>query len=149
MKDTLLNTIIDEYATVEAFASLLFYEQKALTAVSPLELLPPIVEKKSAMAEKLAMLERTREAQLRERGLPGGKHGMNLAAAGDARLTEHWGALQKAAERARRLNADNGLMIRTRMEYNRRILGVLRGTQEKTGSSFYGPDGRMPAFGGL
>ncbi|HEY3598457.1 MAG TPA: flagellar protein FlgN [Paraburkholderia sp.] len=147
MKDALLDTIIDEYATVEAFASLLFYEQKALAAVSPLELLPPIVEKKSAMADKLAMLERNREAQLSSLGLPAGKRGMDLAAASDTRLNEHWSALQKSAERARRLNADNGLMIRTRMEYNRRILGVLRGTSEK--STTYGPDGRMPAFGGL
>jgi flagellar biosynthesis protein FlgN len=148
MKDALLATIIDEYATVEAFASLLFYEQKALTAVSPLELLPPIVEQKTELADKLSILERTRETQLRELGLPGGKHGMDLAAAGDARLTEHWGALQKSAERARRLNADNGLMIRTRMEYNRRILSVLRRAPEKT-TPFYGPDGRIPAFSGI
>jgi flagellar biosynthesis protein FlgN len=148
MKDALLDTILDEYATVEAFASLLAFEQKALTAVSPLETLPPIVEQKAAMAEKLAMLERTREAQLQARGLPGGTHGMALAVARDGRLNEHWGALQKSADRARRLNADNGLMIRTRMEYNRRILTVLRGTPEKA-SSFYGPDGRIPAFSGL
>src|ERR1700751_4534829 len=112
MKDALLATIIDEYAAVEAFASLLFYEQKALTAVSPAEQLTPIVEQKTELADKLAMLERTREAQLRSLGLPGGKHGMDLAAAGDTRLSDHWGALQKSAERARRLNADNGLMIR-------------------------------------
>jgi flagellar biosynthesis protein FlgN len=148
MKDALLDTIIDEYATVEAFASLLAFEQKALTAVSPIDTLPPIVEQKTAMAEKLAMLERTREAQLQARGLPGGRHGMDIAAAKDTRLNEHWGALKKSAERASRLNADNGLMIRTRMDYNRRILAVLRGTPEKA-VSFYGPDGRIPAFSGL
>jgi flagella synthesis protein FlgN len=31
MKDDLLSTLIDEHATVEAFASLLAYEQKALS----------------------------------------------------------------------------------------------------------------------
>ncbi|HVE05683.1 MAG TPA: flagellar protein FlgN [Paraburkholderia sp.] len=147
MKDALLDTILDEYATVEAFASLLAFEQKALSAVSPLETLPPIIEQKMAMADKLAMLERTREAQLQARGLPSGKHGMAIAVAKDARLGEHWGALQKSAERARRLNADNGLMISTRMEYNRRILSSLRGTADKATPSFYGPDGRIPAFG--
>jgi flagella synthesis protein FlgN len=145
MKDALLDTIIDEYATVEAFASLLVYEQQALSTAWPGEVLAPIVEQKSAMAEKLAMLETTRDAQLRGRGLPAGKRGMDLAAARDSRLNEHWGALQKSAERARRLNFDNGLMIRTRMEYNRRIIAVLRGTPEKK-AAFYGPDGKVPSY---
>jgi len=148
MKDALLETIIDEYATVEAFASLLAVEQKALTTAYPGEILKPIVEQKTSMADKLAMLERTREGHLRERGLPAGKRGMDLAAAKDARLNEQWSLLQKSAERARRLNFNNGLMIRTRMDYNRRILAVLRGTPEKA-SSFYGPDGKVPMYSGL
>jgi flagellar biosynthesis protein FlgN len=148
MKDALLDTIIDEYATVEAFASLLAVEQKALTTAYPGEILKPIVEQKSSMADKLAMLERTREGHLRERGLPAGKRGMDLAAANAARLYEQWRLLQKSAERARKLNFNNGLMIRTRMDYNRRILAVLRGTPEKA-SSFYGPDGKVPMYSGL
>ena len=40
MKDALLATLIEEYSTVEAFASILTLESKALTALSPLELLP-------------------------------------------------------------------------------------------------------------
>ena len=36
MKDALLSTVIDEYSTVEAFASVLALEEKALTAVEPL-----------------------------------------------------------------------------------------------------------------
>ncbi|CAB3761017.1 flagella synthesis protein FlgN [Paraburkholderia humisilvae] len=148
MKDALLDTIIDEYATVEAFASLLVYEQQALSTAWPGEVLKPIVEQKTSMADKLSMLERTRDAQLRERGLPAGKRGMDLAAAKDARLNEHWSALQKSAERARMLNFNNGLMIRTRMDYNRRILAVLRGTPEKA-ASFYGPDGKVPSHYGV
>ncbi|APR37300.1 flagella synthesis protein FlgN [Paraburkholderia sp. SOS3] len=148
MKDALLDTIIDEYATVEAFASLLAVEQKALTTAYPGEVLKPIVEQKTSMADKLAMLERARESHLRERGLPAGKRGMDLAAAEDARLNEQWGLLQKSAERARKLNFNNGLMIRTRMDYNRRILAVLRGTPEKA-STFYGPDGKVPMYSGL
>ncbi|MFC0402597.1 flagella synthesis protein FlgN [Paraburkholderia rhizosphaerae] len=148
MKDALLDTIIDEYATVEAFASLLVCEQQALSTAWPGEVLKPIVEQKSSMADKLTMLERTRDAQLRERGLPAGKRGMDLAAAKDPRLSEHWSLLQKSAERARTLNFNNGLMIRTRMDYNRRILAVLRGTPEKA-TTFYGPDGKVPSHYGV
>jgi flagellar biosynthesis protein FlgN len=148
MKDALLDTVIDEYATVEAFASLLTVEQKALATAYPGEMLKPIIEQKTAMVDKLTMLERTREAHLRDRGLPAGKRGMDLAAAGDSRLNENWSALKKSAERARKLNFTNGLMIHTRMEYNRRILTVLRGLPEKA-TSFYGPDGKVPAYSGL
>jgi flagella synthesis protein FlgN len=144
MKDALLDTIIDEYATVEAFASLLLYEQQALSTAWPGEVLKPIIEQKISMTDNLELFERTREAQLRERGLPGGKRGMDLAAAKDARLSEHWDALQKSAQRAGRLNFNNGLMVRTRMDFNRRILAVMRGTPEKA-VTFYGPDGKVPS----
>ena len=46
MKDALLATLIEEYSAVEAFASVLTLETKALTALSPLEHLPSVVEKK-------------------------------------------------------------------------------------------------------
>jgi flagellar biosynthesis protein FlgN len=141
MKDALLATVIDEYATVEAFASLLAYEEKALAAVSPLESLPAIVETKTELTEQLASLERTRDAQLRELGFPPGRKGIELAAAADARLAEHWKLLQAVVERARRANTNNGVMIRIRMNYNQSALAILRGATEK--ASVYGPDGRM------
>lgn len=42
MRDELLATVNDEHATVEAFASLLAYEEKALTTPEPLAMLPGI-----------------------------------------------------------------------------------------------------------
>ena len=98
MKDALLSTVIDEYSTVEAFASVLALEEKALTAVEPLETLPPIVEKKTELVGKLSTLEQLRDAQLAELGYPAGWPGMELAADGDARLAAQWSLLQKAAE---------------------------------------------------
>jgi flagella synthesis protein FlgN len=146
MKDILLKTVIEEHATLEAFASLLVYEEKALAAVSPLETLPAIVEQKTELTTKLATLEKQRDDQLREMGLPGGWRGMELAGADDTRLANQWKLLQDVVERARRANMRNGMMIRVRMNYNEKALAVLRGGSPRGGAaSVYGPDGRMAA----
>ena len=143
MRDALLATVTEEHATLEAFASLLMYEEKALAAVSPLETLPGIVEKKTDLTDKLASLEKTRDAQLLAMGLPAGWKGMELAIADDARLAKQWKLLQAVVERARRANATNGLMIRVRMNYNQNALSILRGAASRGAASVYGPDGRM------
>ena len=144
MKDALLATLIEEYSAVEAFASILTLETKALTALSPLELLPPIVEKKTELIGLLAKLESARDAQLAELGFPAGWPGMELAASTDARLAAQWSLLQNAADRARRSNTSNGELIRVRMDYNQRALTALQvAVPQKAG--FYGPDGRIPA----
>ncbi|MGH8777788.1 flagella synthesis protein FlgN [Paraburkholderia sp.] len=145
MKDALLATLIDEHASVEIFASVLVLEEQALTVAHPLELLPPIVEKKTELIEQLAALEQVRDARLAEKGFPGGKQGMTLAAAADARIAAQWSLLQQAAQRAWNQNTTNGVLIRTRMDYNRRALEVLQVMPQTNG--FYGPDGRIPVYG--
>jgi len=130
MKDTLLTTVIDEYTTIEEFASVLVVEQKALTQVG-----------------KLATLEKIRDAQLAEMGFPGGWSGIELAAGRDPKLAAQWTLLQQSVERAHRSNKTNGVLIRTRMDYNQRALDVLQVRPPKP--SFYGPDGRVPGFGAL
>jgi flagellar biosynthesis protein FlgN len=144
MKDALLATLIEEYSAVETFASILTLETKALTAVSPLELLPPIVEQKTELIGVLARLEVARDAQLAALGFPAGWAGMELAASTDARIAEQWALLQKAADRARRTNTNNGELIRVRMEYNQRALRALRVVVPQK-PNFYGPDGRISA----
>jgi flagella synthesis protein FlgN len=111
MREELLATVNDEHATVEAFASLLAYEEKALTTPQPLDMLPGIVEKKSELIDRLAQLERTRDAQLSALGFPAGKKGMDQAAERDARLAGRWQLLLQATERARQANATNGMLI--------------------------------------
>lgn len=143
MRDALLATVTEEHATLEAFASLLMYEEKALAAVSPLETLPGIVEQKTELTDKLASLEKTRDAQLQQMGLPAGWKGMELAIADDTRLAKQWQLLQGVVQRARRANATNGLMIRIRMNYNQNALAILRGATSRHSASVYGPDGRM------
>ncbi|TDG07922.1 flagellar protein FlgN [Paraburkholderia guartelaensis] len=146
MKDALLATLIDEHATVEAFASLLAYEEKALVSADGMEALPQIVEQKTTLTQRLAGLEKARDAQLAGLGLPGGRKGIEMACDGDTRLASQWALLKGSTERARRKNLTIGMMIRTRMEHNRRALAILRG-ETGNGSMLYGPDGRLPAFG--
>ncbi|PLZ00655.1 flagellar biosynthesis protein FlgN [Burkholderia sp. WAC0059] len=146
MKNTLLATLIDEHAAVEAYASLLAYEQKALTSSDMAGTLPSIVEQKAELTQRLVGLEKARDAQLAVLGLPGGRKGIEMACSADARVADQWALLRRSTERARRANFTVGLMIRTRMEHNRRALAILRGNQGGN-PMFYGPDGRLPAFG--
>ena len=148
MKDALLATLVEEYSTVEAFASVLTLETKALTAASPLEQLPPIVEKKTELIGVLARLEAARDSQLAELGFPAGWSGMELAASTDTRVAAQWTLLQKAADRARRANTNNGELIRVRMDYNQRALAALQVNVPRK-PNLYGPDGRIPARNGL
>ncbi|WP_233865232.1 flagella synthesis protein FlgN [Paraburkholderia adhaesiva] len=147
MKDTLLATLIDEHAAVEAFASLLAVEQKALTSLDGMNTLPQIVEQKSVLTQRLAGLEKARDAQLAGLGLPSGRKGIEMACENDARLAGQWELLKGSTERARRANITVGMMIRTRMDHNRRSLSILRGDTGNGGPALYGPDGRLPAFG--
>jgi flagella synthesis protein FlgN len=149
MKDALLATLIDEYSTVEAFASILTIESKVLASASALEDLPSIVEKKTELIGVLARLEAARDAHLAEQGLPAGWPGMELAADSDARIAAQWSLLQKAVERARRANTNNGELIRVRMDYNQRALAALQVNVPRKATNFYGPDGRIPAHAGV
>jgi flagellar biosynthesis protein FlgN len=147
MKDALLATLIDEHATVEAFASLLAVEEKALTTVDGMGTLPQIVEQKTTLTQRLAGLEKVRDAELAGLGLPGGRKGIEMACERDQRLAGQWALLKDSTERARRANLTIGMMIRTRMEHNRRSLAILRGETGNSATMLYGPDGRLPAFG--
>lgn len=60
----------------------------------------------------------------------------------DARIAGQWALLCAAARRAKQGNNNNGVLIRTRMEYNRKALAALQVAPSKAG--FYGPDGRVP-----
>ncbi|MBN3858197.1 MULTISPECIES: flagella synthesis protein FlgN [unclassified Paraburkholderia] len=147
MKDALLATLIDEHAAVEAFASLLAFEEKALTSAEGIDALPQIVEQKTTLTQRMAGLEKVRDAQLAGLGLPGGRKGIEMACGSDTRLAGTWELLKVSTERARRQNLTIGMMIRTRMEHNRRALAILRGETNSATSMLYGPDGRLPQFG--
>jgi flagella synthesis protein FlgN len=72
---------------------------------------------------------------------------MLAAIATDARLAPIWEELAKNAASARSRNLTNGMLVRTRMEYNQRAIAVLR-EAGSTGAStpVYGPDGRISVY---
>jgi flagellar biosynthesis protein FlgN len=152
MNEALLAALDEEHTALEAFASLLAVEARALAAVSPLDTLPTLVEQKQQLITRLAALEQRRDAALTALGLPGGKAGMARAieqeklraGPAEARLAGRWRQLRQTVERARQANANNGLMIRVRMDYNARALAALRAVPASSG--FYGPDGRVSAL---
>jgi flagellar biosynthesis protein FlgN len=142
MRDALLATVTEEVAAVLAFETLLVDEEKALIAAQPLPALPGIIENKTALTERIAALEKARDEQLNALGFPGGFVGMEAAAADDSAIAAQWALLTAAARRAKQGNNNNGVLIRTRMEYNRKALAALQVAPSKGG--FYGPDGRVP-----
>ncbi|SAK39163.1 FlgN family protein [Caballeronia catudaia] len=142
MKDALLATVTEEVAAVQAFENLLVEEEKALIAAQPLPALPSIIEHKTALTERISVLEKTRDEQLNALGFPGGFAGMEAAAASDEAIAGQWALLTASARRAKQGNNNNGVLIRTRMEYNRKALAALQVAPSKSG--FYGPDGRVP-----
>jgi flagellar biosynthesis protein FlgN len=142
---SLYATLVDEQSAVEAFASLLACEEQALCGVNPLDTLAAIIDDKTGWINRLTQLERARDAHLEALGLPAGRKGMDAAIASDAGLARQWSLLQQSAERARVRNATIGVLIRVRMDYNRRALDALRAVPSK--QDFYGPDGRLAAAG--
>ncbi|WP_248320717.1 MULTISPECIES: flagella synthesis protein FlgN [unclassified Caballeronia] len=142
MRDALLATVTEEVAAVQAFEALLEHEEKALIAAQPLAALPEIIGQKTALTERISGLEKERDAHLNALGFSGGFAGMEAAAEADTRIAEQWKLLCAAARRAKQGNNNNGVLIRTRMEYNRKALAALQVAPSKAG--FYGPDGRVP-----
>ncbi|HEY1611606.1 MAG TPA: flagellar protein FlgN [Paraburkholderia sp.] len=148
MNDPLLSTLTEEHAAIEAFASLLALEQKALASKAGLATLPTIVGQKTELTQRLAALEKIRDAELVALGMPRGRKGIEMACKGNAQRENQWTLLRHSTERARVANLRTGMMIRTRMEHNRRALAILRGETGGGGAmGLYGPDGRVPAFG--
>jgi len=147
MNDVLLSTLTEEHAAVEALASLLALEQKALASNKALATLSTIVGQKTEISQRLAALEKARDAELVALGLPRGRQGIEMACKGHAQRENQWALLRRSTERARVANLRTGMMIRTRMEHNRRALAILRGETGGGGAMLYGPDGRLPAFG--
>jgi flagellar biosynthesis protein FlgN len=144
MNDALLTCLTEERQTAADFADLLAEEQAALMSGILLEILPAIVERKAALASKLAELAQQRGDCLETLGHANDRPGILAAIRQDARLAPVWKDLSRSAASARSLNLTNGMLLRTRMEYNQRALAVLReASGSRPASSMYGPDGRL------
>jgi flagella synthesis protein FlgN len=147
MTDALLTCLTEEQQTANRFAVLLAEEQAALMTGNLGDVLPAIVERKAALATQLAELSVERGRCLGLLGFSNDRQGMLAAIATDARLAPIWEELAKNAASARSRNLTNGMLVRTRMEYNQRAIAVLR-EAGSTGAStpVYGPDGRISVY---
>jgi flagella synthesis protein FlgN len=142
MTAALLDALQDELVAVEDFTQVLEQEEAALIDGNLMAILPAIVERKTELTEKLTSYGRQREAALADLGFPASRDGMTAAIGADSSLAETWKRLLTQAERARARNVTNGLLIKTRMDYNHQALIALR--LAAGAPAIYGPDGRLP-----
>jgi flagella synthesis protein FlgN len=145
MKSALLIYVTEEQAAAAEFAKVLAEEQAALLAGPVLDELPAIVERKSALIARLSELALQRERCLHALGHGDGRDGIASAIEQDSRLAPIWQDLVRHAGEARSRNVTNGILVRTRLDYNQRALNVLRDACGMAPVAIYGPDGRMPA----
>ncbi|HTJ91837.1 MAG TPA: flagellar protein FlgN [Pararobbsia sp.] len=142
MTAALLDALNEELNAVEAFTEVLEQEEAALIDGNLMAVLPGIVERKTDLTEKLSVFGKQREAALSDMGLPANRDGMNSAIGDNDSLASAWRKLLTSAERARARNVTNGLLIKTRMDYNHQALIALR--LAAGAPAIYGPDGRLP-----
>ncbi len=142
MTAALLAALQEELNAVEAFTQVLEQEEAALIDGNLMAVLPGIVERKTDLTEKLTVYSTQREAALADMVLPANRDGMSSAISGDTSLADTWKQLLTSAERARARNVTNGLLIKTRMDYNHQALIALR--LAAGAPAIYGPDGRLP-----
>jgi len=142
MTAALLDALQDELVAVEDFTQVLEQEEAALIDGNLMAILPAIVERKTELTEKLTSYGKQREAALADLGFPASRDGMTAAIGADGSLAETWKRLLTQAERARARNVTNGLLIKTRMDYNHQALIALR--LAAGAPAIYGPDGRLP-----
>ncbi len=142
MTAALLDALQEELNAVEAFTQVLEQEEAALIDGNLMAVLPGIVERKTDLTERLTSYGKQREAALADMGLPANRDGMTSAIGKDHSLADTWKKLLTQAERARARNVTNGLLIKTRMDYNHQALIALR--LAAGAPAIYGPDGRLP-----
>ncbi|CAB3778574.1 flagella synthesis protein FlgN [Pararobbsia alpina] len=142
MTTALLDALQDELVAVEDFTQVLEQEEAALIDGNLMAILPAIVERKTELTEKLTSYGKQREAALADLGFPASRDGMVAAIGADSSLADAWKRLLTQAERARARNVTNGLLIKTRMDYNHQALIALR--LAAGAPAIYGPDGRLP-----
>ena len=141
---TLTRILRQECDAFQKFSTLLERECQALAAGTPDALLA-IVNDKDIATETLQRLARERDQCLGQLGLnPNDRQSVNgwfnQRPAEDA-LRQAWEALIDIGRRVNEQNISNGKMIVQRLESTQESLYALR--KAASGSSLYGPDGKM------
>lgn len=141
------NTLNAEISKLKEFIALLQREQDFLKA-GDTESLLPIIDTKTLFSNALAGYAATREAALKQLGLPAGRNGMEewLKHHGQALHQEAWQTLLALANEARELNILNGKLIGLHMSHNQQAFNALMGATDR--AMTYGPDGQQHTGGG-
>jgi flagella synthesis protein FlgN len=137
MSHLLLHYLTREHAAVGAFLELLDQEADAMTN-GQFSALPELAERKSQLADQIALLGRQRESEQVSLGYAADRNGTDaVAAAGGEALQKAWGDLRERAALAHERNHRNGVMIHTHLDFTRQTISFL----QASGKPLYGPDG--------
>lgn len=132
-----------EVSTLHQFVEALQSEQTLLQA-GEIDALTPLVEIKTALANRLVEQSRLREEALATLGFPVGKAGMErlLLQSGSAQARTSWSELLRLSREARELNLLNGKLIGMLMHHNQSALTALTAASDRA-MTYYGPDGQQ------
>lgn len=129
--------LLAEKSCVEEFLSLLDQEADAMKNGRFAEL-PQLTERKTGLLDRMAALDRAREAAQVAHGFEPGRAGADAAAAADGEASlAAWTALVGLAQQARADNRRNGSMVYTQLDLTQNALHYLQAGAQP----FYGPDG--------
>jgi|SRR5690554_5342699 len=139
----LSSVLQSELNVATQLAELLDAESKAL-AVSDIDLINAINNKKQPLIVKLEQHGRQREAVLVSTGFPAGKAGLdafvdNQPAEDGLALNQLLNTLKTVAKACQQRNQVNGGIVSINRQYLQRAISVLRGRDPE--SSAYGPGG--------
>lgn len=133
----LLQYLTHEHAAVAEFLELLNQEASAMTH-GHFSTLTGLAERKSKLADQVALLSRQRENEQMSLGYSADRSGTEAAvAAGGPALLTAWNTLRECAAQAHSRNHANGVMIHTHLDFTRQAIGFLK----SSGKPLYGPDG--------
>jgi flagella synthesis protein FlgN len=137
MSSQFLQHLTLEHAAVAEFLELLDQEADAMI-LGQFTGLPALAERKSQMADKIALLGRQRENEQMRLGYKADRSGAEAAAAaGGEDLQNAWGKLRECAAQAHESNHRNGVMIHAHLDFTRQSINFLKAS----GKPLYGPDG--------
>jgi flagella synthesis protein FlgN len=137
MSSQLLAHVSREFAATSQFLELLELEAQAMTS-GDFAALPALAQRKSELADQLAVLNTEREKEQLAMGYPAGSVGAQAcAASGGPALKQAWSGLLARATLAREYNHRNGVMIHTHLDFTRQSISFL----QAKGQPLYGADG--------
>lgn len=131
-----------ELVVLRQFVDVLQREQAALTN-GDTDSLMALADEKVRYAERLAAMNKDRDAKLRAAGFEDGRDGMKAwREAGNIPVSvlNDLANVIELAKEARRLNELNGKLVADRLQNNQQALNVLLSAAKQ--SALYGPDGQ-------